>query len=447
MKVYIKTYGCQMNERDSEATAGALVARGYVMTDDENDADILIFNTCSVREQAERKAIGKIGILKRLKRQKPDIYIGIMGCMAQNRGQELLNTLPHVDFVVGTEQLHKLPEIMESVIAERHKELHLEEDYSVLTGLGEHHLEADRINAFIAITRGCNRFCSYCIVPHVRGREKSREISDIIEEAKALVASGIKEIMLLGQNVAAFGLGGDTNPPAPDVSPFADLLVELNKVEGLERIRFTSPYPSYFNDKLINTMAALPKVCHSVHLPLQSGADRILKKMNRQYTGEKYLEIAGKLKTAIPDITFSTDVIVGFPGETDEDFNATRHIMNTVGYDNAYIFKYSPRKGTPATEMEDQVPQKVKEERNQLLLGDLSKRVTAANAGYKGKVVEVLVEGPSKRNSERWCGRTSNNKVAIFDPTQETAIGDIVEVKVKRTTSMSLFGDIERRLR
>jgi len=436
-----------MNERDSEATAGALVARGYVITNDENDADILIFNTCSVREQAERKAIGKIGILKRLKRLKPDIYIGIMGCMAQNRGQELLDTLPHVDFVVGTEQLHKLPEIMESVIAKRHQELHLEDDYSVLTGLGEHYLESDRINAFIAITRGCNRFCSYCIVPHVRGREKSREISDIIEEAKALVAGGIKEIMLLGQNVAAFGLGGDINPPPPGVSPFADLLVELNKVEGLERIRFTSPYPSYFNDKLINTMAALPKVCHSLHLPLQSGSDRILKKMNRQYTGEQYLEIAGKLKAAIPDITFSTDVIVGFPGETDEDFNATRNIMNTVGYDNAYIFKYSPRKGTPAAEMEDQVPQKVKEERNQLLLGDLSKHVANSNAEYKGQTVEVLVEGPSKRNSERWCGRTSNNKMAIFDPAPEIAVGDIIEVKVKRTTSMSLFCDVERRLR
>ncbi|MBN2642263.1 MAG: MiaB/RimO family radical SAM methylthiotransferase, partial [Victivallales bacterium] len=242
MKVYIKTYGCQMNERDSEAVAGALSQRGYLISNDENDADILIFNTCSVRDQAERKAIGKIGILKKLKQKRPDIYIGIMGCMAQNHGAKLLKDLPHVDFVIGTEQLHQLPDILEAQIKERNKTLCVEEeDELIFTGLPEHYLESGRVNAYISITRGCNRFCSYCIVPHVRGREKSREVKDIIDEASKLVAAGIKEIMLLGQNVAAFGLGGDTNPPPPDVSPFADLLTELNHIEGLKRIRFTSP--------------------------------------------------------------------------------------------------------------------------------------------------------------------------------------------------------------
>lgn len=432
-----------MNERDSEAVAGALSQRGYLISNDENDADILIFNTCSVRDQAERKAIGKIGILKKLKKKRPDIYIGIMGCMAQNHGAKLLETLPHVDFVIGTEQLHQLPDVLEALIKERNKTLCVEEeDELIFTGLPEHYLESGKVNAYISITRGCNRFCSYCIVPHVRGREKSRDIDDIIDEASKLVAAGIREIMLLGQNVAAFGLGGDTSPPPPEVSPFADLLTELNRIEGLERIRFTSPYPSYFNDKLINTIAALPKVCRSVHLPLQSGSDRILRRMNRQYTGAQYLEIAEKIRHAMPDVSFSTDVIVGFPGETAEDFNATRTIMNQVGFDNAYIFKYSPRQGTPAADMEDQVPQEQKEERNQILLADLTERVATSNAKYKGQTVEVLVEGSSKRNESRWSGRTSTYKTVIFAPLPHVAPGDVVKVQIKRTTSMSLFGDI-----
>ena len=282
MKVYIRTYGCQMNERDSEAAAAMLSARGFTLTNDEEDADILIFNTCSVREQAERKAIGKLGILQRLKRRRPDIYIGVMGCMAQRRGGELLKKLPHVDFVIGTEQLHKLPEIIESEIASRHPEVRTESDHAVLTGLSSHLAEkSDSISAFIAIMRGCNRFCSYCIVPYVRGREKSRTIPDIVKEAESLVNAGIKEIMLLGQNVAAFGLDGKSTPPDPEVSPFGNLLRELDKLPGLLRIRFTSPHPAYFNLGLIKAIGECKKVCNSVHLPLQSGSDTILKAMNR----------------------------------------------------------------------------------------------------------------------------------------------------------------------
>ncbi|MDD3119362.1 MAG: tRNA (N6-isopentenyl adenosine(37)-C2)-methylthiotransferase MiaB [Victivallales bacterium] len=442
MKVYLKTYGCQMNERDSEAVAGMLAARGYEITAQEEDADILIFNTCSVRDQAERKAIGKIGILTRLKRRKPDIYIGIMGCMAQNRGQALLDELPHVDFVIGTGQLHRLPEILAGVIAQRHRELRVEEDHAVLTGMSTHFSRGNRISAYIAVTRGCNRFCSYCIVPYVRGREISREIADIKHEAIELVAQGVREIMLLGQNVAAFGLGGNINPPPPDVSPFADLLTELNDIPGLQRLRFTSPYPSYFNAKLIAAMAALPKVCHSLHLPLQSGSNAILRAMNRHYTAEQYLDIVGQLRRAIPDITFSTDIIVGFPGETETDFLATRRVMNEVGFDNAYIFKYSPRQGTVAATMLDQVPQQIKEERNHILLDDLNRRVAKHNAELRGQIVEVMVEGPSKRNCERWCGRTATNKMTIFDPAPGLEPGDLVQVKITRTTAMSLFGQL-----
>lgn len=443
MKIYIKTYGCQMNERDSEACAGMLVQSGHSIVNEEDEADVLIFNTCSVRELAERKAIGKIGIMKKLKKIKPDLIIGVMGCMAQNLGKSLLKQLPHVDFIIGTGQLHKLPEILNSITNERRQEVSVEESSDVLTGMSTHFYgRPNPMFAYVAITRGCNRFCSYCIVPYVRGREISRDIPDVVLEVKELVDSGVREIMLLGQNVAAFGLGGDTNPPAEGVSPFADLLAELNEIEGLRRIRFTSPYPSYFNDKLIDAIATLPKVCHNLHLPLQSGSNRILKLMNRHYTAEQYLKIVNKLKSRIPDITFSTDVIVGFPGETEEDFNATRDLMNIVDYDNAFIFKYSPRKGTPAAEMADQVPLETKEERNKLLLDDLALRSEKQNVALVGSTQEVLIEGPSKRNPRRWSGRASNAKMVIFSPEPGMQTGDLAKIKISRATRASLFGNI-----
>ena len=443
MKIYIKTYGCQMNERDSEACAGMLVQQGHSIVDTEEEADVLIFNTCSVRELAERKALGKIGIMKKLKKLNPGLIIGVMGCMAQNLGEELLKKLPHIDFLIGTGQLHKLPDMLRSVADERHQAALLEESPEVLTGMATHfHGREDPMFAFVAITRGCNRYCSYCIVPYVRGREISRDIPDVVQEVEELVKSGVREIMLLGQNVAAFGLNGDTNPPPEGVSPFADLLVELNKIAGLKRIRFTSPYPSYFNDKLIDAIASLPKVCHNLHLPLQSGSNRILKKMNRHYTAEQYLTIVNKLKSRIPDITFSTDVIVGFPDETEEDFNATRDLMNVVDYDNAFIFKYSPREGTPAAKMPDQIPLEIKEKRNDILLKDLAVRSERQNRELVGSMQEVLIEGPSKRNPERWSGRASNAKMVIFTPEPGMKIGDIARIKIHRATKASLFGDI-----
>ncbi|MDD5598188.1 MAG: tRNA (N6-isopentenyl adenosine(37)-C2)-methylthiotransferase MiaB [Victivallaceae bacterium] len=444
MKVFIKTYGCQMNERDTEAIAGMLARQGYSIVNDENAADILIFNTCSVREQAERKAIGKIGIMKKLKKQKPHLIIGIMGCMAQNLGEKLLQDLPHADFVIGTGRLHKLPETLALIRDERRQLSLLTGGKEILTSMDTHYRMANAkdYQAYIAVMRGCNRFCSYCIVPHVRGREFSREIGDVVAEAKGLAADGVREIMLLGQNVAAFGLGGDTNPPPEDCSPLADLLFELNKIDGLCRIRFVSPYPSYFTDKLISTMGALEKVCHNIHLPLQSGSDRILKKMNRQYTAGKYLEIVNKLRKAMPDITFSTDIIVGFPGETDEDFEATREMMKKVGYDNAFIFKYSPRRGTPAAAMSDQTVRDVKEERNQILLRELHDYTAVHNKNCIGSIQEVLVEGPSRRNDKRWSGKTGTFKVVVFEPDKNTQRGELVKVRIIRATSATLFGKL-----
>ena len=442
MKVFLKTYGCQMNVRDSEALAGMLAGEGHEIVSAEADADVMIFNTCSVREQAERKAIGKIGFMKKYKKLKPNLVIGVIGCMAQNRGEELLEKLPHLDFALGTGQLHRLPEIIAAVRNEHRRMAELQSSPAVLNAMGTHYStpETRPYSAFIAVTRGCNRFCSYCIVPYVRGREISRDMSDIIAEAQMLAASGVREIMLLGQNVAAYGWHGNVNPPPDDVSPFADLLTELVRIDGIKRIRFTSPYPTYFNAKLIRVMAETPKICRNVHLPLQSGSAAVLKAMNRQYTPEQYCAIASALRQAMPEITFSTDVIVGFPGETEDDFRATRAVMNEVGFDNAYIFKYSPRRGTKSAEQTDDVPQEVKEERNRILLEDLEARCIASNQAYVGKTVEVMFDGVSPRNAERYAGKTSTAKTVVFTPQPGLKPGDLVNIPIERAGRVTLFG-------
>ena len=440
MKIYIKTYGCQMNERDSEAMAAILLEKGHEIVTNEKVADVLLFNTCSVRDQAERKAVGKVGILKRLKKEKPDIFIGILGCMAQRKGDELLKELPHLDFVLGTDQLGILPDVIEKISKKREKLSLTETNTDLVKGLGLH-LSDNKVSEFISIMRGCDMFCAYCIVPYVRGREKSRPQDDVVLEAERLVQSGIKEITLLGQNISAYGLNQRSHT-RPENSPFAELLYKLNKIKGLERIRFFSPHPYFFNDKLINAIAELPKVCNNIHLPIQSGSDRILKKMNRRYDTAMYMDVVNKLKTKIPDVTFSTDVIVAFPGENDEDFLATRNLMNDVGFDNAYIFKYSPREGTPAAKSGDQILTSVKEERHRILLADLALRTTKHNQTLVDKTLDLLVEGPSKRNSERWTGRTTTNKVTIFDPCPSIKPGDLIQVKIDRSTSMTLFGEV-----
>ena len=429
-----------MNERDSDAMASQLKDQGHEIVFSEEEADALIFNTCSVRDAAERKAKGKIGYMKKLKAVKPGLIIGVAGCMAQRLGDKLLEELPHLDFVLGTGQLHTLPEKLEKISAERERFSETAPSPDVLTGMSGHF--SGGWHAEIAITRGCNRFCSYCIVPYVRGREISRSLEDVIDEAKTLVANGTKEILLLGQNVAAYGLNGDTRPPASGYSPFAELLDELDKIDGLLRIRYTSPYVTYFNDRLIETLARSKKVCHNIHLPLQSGSDRVLREMNRQYTRESYLAKVAELKAAIPDITFSTDVIVGFPGETDEDFAMTREVMNQVDYAQSFVFKYSPRPGAKSAEREDSVPEEVKEERNQILLGDLAARVEKRLASMKNQTVEVLVEGVSPRNPERWSGRTGTNIMVHFEPDEKIEQGTLRNVEIVQTNPVSLFGKL-----
>ena len=446
MNIYIKTYGCQMNERDSEALAGMLCARGHKIVPDEDSADVMIFNTCSVRDQAERKAVGKVSFMKKYKDRKPELIIGVIGCMAERRGESLLEEIKHLDFVLGTGKLHTLPDLIESLREKRLRRADTGPCNDVLTAMGAHYRPEGGSNVLgqIAITRGCNRFCSYCIVPYVRGREISREMEDILAEARMLAADGVREILRLGQNVAAYGMNGETASPAPEYSPFADLLAEMAKIDGLYRIRYTSPYPTYFNDKLIRTIAENPKVCRNVHLPLQSGSDRILKLMNRQYTADLYREIAGKLRRAMPDITFSTDVIVGFPGETEEDFRMTRDLMNEIGFDQSFIFKYSPRPGAKSAQEPDSVPQSVKEERDQILLADLAERTAKNMAAQVGTVQEVLAEGVSRRMAERWTGRTGGNRMIHFPPPEGVRPGDLLQIRVKRAGNVTLYGEVEK---
>ncbi len=440
MKIFIKTYGCQMNERDSEAVGALFVKAGHTLVESEYDADVLLFNTCSVRDAAERKAKGKIGYMRKLKQQKPDLIIGVTGCMAQRLGDQLLAELPHLDFVLGTGQIHRALETAESIAAERKRFANTDIAPEEIDMLGEH--GKNSWSAQIAITRGCNRFCSYCIVPYVRGREVSRSKESIIEEAKSLADSGVKEILLLGQNVAAYGLNGDIRPPKPGYSPFAELLEELNTIDGLERIRYTSPYVSYFNDRLIEALASCKKVCHNIHLPLQSGSDRILTAMNRQYTAQSYREKVAELRSAIPDLTFSTDVIVGFPGEEERDFELTRELMNEVGFEQAYVFKYSPRPGAKSALLADTVSEEEKLRRNNILLEDLDKRISAKLAALTGSIQEILCEGVSARNKERWTGRTGTNLVVHFEPDDSVKPGDLRQVEITASGSVSMFGKL-----
>ena len=440
MKIFIKTYGCQMNERDSEAAAAMFVKAGHCLTSAEEDADVLLFNTCSVRDAAERKAKGKIGYMRKLKQRRPEVIIGVMGCMAQRLGDELLAELPHLDFVLGTGQLHKVVETVESIAADRRRFADTVPSPGEIDLLGAH--GENSWSAQIAITRGCNRFCSYCIVPYVRGREVSRSMDSILHEAESLAASGVKEILLLGQNVAAYGLNGDIRPPRSGYSPFADLLEKLDAIPGLERIRYTSPYVSYFNDRLISALAGCSKVCHNIHLPLQSGSDRILRAMNRQYTAQSYREKVAELRSAIPDLTFSTDVIVGFPGETEEDFALTRALMNEIGFEQSYIFKYSPRPGAKSAALADTVSEEEKLRRNNVLLDDLQRRIGAKLAALVGSEQEILCEGVSARNAARWTGRTGTNFVVHFEPEGAVKVGDLRRVKIIGSGQVSLFGKL-----
>ncbi len=440
---HIRTYGCQMNERDSEALACLLQQHGLVEAAAEDQADLLVFNTCSVREQAERKAIGKVQLMKRLKRQRPDIRIGIIGCMAQNHGDSLLEQIPHLDFVLGTDQLHRLPDVLRKLDASPTPIALTDTSADILDKLAGHPEHAT--HAMVPVMRGCDRFCTYCIVPHVRGREKSRPAANIVAEVQSLADRGVRELLLLGQNITAYGVSEDRkrNGRWSGASHFAHLLGQLNAIDGLERIRFTSPHVRYMTDEFIDAVVDLPKVCESLHIPMQSGSNPILKAMHRGYTAEQFRERALKLREKCPQITFSTDIIVGFPGETEDDFDATVQLVRDIGFDMSYIFRYSARPGTAAEQLADNVPREVKEQRNQILLRELETYNTANNPRFEQHTVEILAEGPSKRNPDRWTGRTRTNKVCIFEPDTDCEPGQLHPLHVTRTTPSSLFGTLQ----
>ncbi len=445
-RVYIKTYGCQMNVRDSEAVAAMLRARGYQIVDKEAVADIVLLNTCSVRDLAEQKAIGKTSHLAKRKRKNPRFILGIMGCMAQNRGAELLDRLPDLDLVVGTQRFHHMPDYLDQLLGS-HEDgaprpssiLDIAEESDSQNTIKDHHVESGaQVSAFVSIMQGCNMSCAFCIVPKTRGEERSRPIEEIAREVEELAANGTREVTLLGQIVTSYGRR--VIPAVNGKSAFVQLLERLHEIDGIDRIRFTSPHPRGFNADLVQAYKDLPKLCEYVHLPLQSGSNRILKAMNRPYSREKYLQIVDSLREAVPDMYFSTDVIVGFPGETEEDFALTQELFEKVGYDMAYIFKYSVRSGTPAETMADQVSDTVKEARNQTLLQMLSKSSWERNRSLLGTHQEVLIEGPSKRGA-LYTGRNRGNRVVLFEA-NERLIGEMVQVQIDRVTASSLYGSI-----
>jgi tRNA-2-methylthio-N6-dimethylallyladenosine synthase len=444
--IYIKTYGCQMNERDSEQVAQMLIARGHTITAEAEEADVVLLNTCSVRDLAEQKALGKMGMLRALSRNRPVIY-GFLGCMAQSRGAALLREVPHLDLIVGTQKFHRVADYVDQAIERkwaarrddvRFSVVDVEEEQDSQSTIRDHLLGDKQVTAFVSIMQGCNMHCTFCIVPYTRGHERSRPPAEIVEEVRALVARGVKEVTLLGQIVNLYGR--HEFPSFDGKSPFVQLLDALQQTDGLERIRFTSPHPIGFRNDLIESFARLPKLVEHIHLPLQSGSNRVLKAMHRTYTAEKYISLVDRIRAVTPDIAITTDIIVGFPGESEQDYAKTRELVDRVGFDNAFVFKYSKRKGTPASQMEGQLPDSVKEERNQDLLELVNRWAKRRNEIFLGKTMEILCEGASKTNSDRLVGRTRGNKIVVFEGAREHT-GNLLNVRIHRCTGYTLYAE------
>jgi tRNA-2-methylthio-N6-dimethylallyladenosine synthase len=464
-KFFIKTYGCQMNERDSEQVAHSLIARGYERVSTENEADVVLLNTCSVRDMADQKALGKMGMLGRMAKERPHVVFGLLGCMAQARGASLLEKLPHVDLVVGTQKFHRVADYIDDLITRKngrarppgapHRAIDdvrfsivdVGEESGSQSTIREQPLAPRQATAFVSIMQGCNMHCAFCIVPQTRGAERSRTVDEIVSEVRGLVARGVKEVTLLGQIVNLYGRHEFAK--IDNKSAFVQLLEAMHAVEGLERLRFTSPHPIGFRDDLIDAIARLPKLAEHVHLPVQSGSNKILKAMHRTYTAEKYVDLVERIRAARPRIAITTDIIVGFPGETETDYEQTRALVEQVQFDNAFIFRYSPRQDTPAAVMAEQIDETVKEERNHDLLTLVNDLARRANERLIGSEVEVLCEGPSKTNPARLTGRTRTNKIVIFPPSPrlrragegaDELIGELVEIRIERATGFSLYG-------
>ncbi len=440
MKVYIETYGCQMNVSDSGKIVHLFANQDYQPTSDSRSADLIIINTCSVREKPELKLFSALGRYIPLKRQRPELVIAVGGCVAQQWGKKLLERCPGLDIVFGTHQLDSLPQLVAGV--RRSQKPASSTDFLACPGGLEVMARPDpkAVNAMVTIMQGCDNFCSYCIVPYVRGREYSRPSSAIIEEVRKLAEAGIKEVMLLGQNVNSYGL------KAPGEISFAELLGMVHEVEGIERIRFTTSHPKDMSDELISAFATLPKLCPSLHLPLQAGSDAVLKRMGRGYTAAVYLENVEKLRQVMPDVALTTDIIVGFPGESEADFQQTLMMLEKVGYDQIYSFKYSARPGTRAADYEDMIPDEEKRDRLarcQALQNKISQTLLLAQVG---KVSEVLVTGPSKRGEGEWSGRTPESRIVNFPApvsiSTKVVAGDIYRVKIVEAFKHSLKGEV-----
>jgi tRNA-2-methylthio-N6-dimethylallyladenosine synthase len=428
-RFHVTTFGCQMNAHDSERMRGMLTSLGYEEAAERAEADLILFNTCSIRESADSRFIAHLGEAKRLKSEAPDRVVGVGGCWAQSVKDEVFERFPFVDVAFGPGQIHRLAEFLtqDSLTAQGYFEF---EDFSG-------HLPAKRareFQAWVQISVGCNCACAYCIVPQTRGREVSRRPGELIEEIESLAAEGVREVTLLGQNVNSYG----RDLPKQERISFAELLGRVDAVEGIKRIRYTSPHPKDMREDVIRAHAELPALCEHIHLPLQSGSSRILKAMRRTYGRERYLDRVAQIREHVPDCALTTDIIVGFPGETEEDFAATLEVVGRVGYDGAFTFVFSPRRGTEAAAMEGQVPHPVKRERMERLVALVQRRARERAQRFVGRTVEVLVEGPSRTDPTRLRGRTGHNKTVNFEGTAEA--GEVVEVEIAEATSTTLRG-------
>ncbi len=439
-KFHITTFGCQMNEHDSETLAGMLLEKGYEKAADRKEANIVIFNTCSIRENADKRFFGTLGQLKKKKMEERENFtVCVCGCMMQQQHvvDAIKTKYPWVDVIFGTHNIHELPILLDNLYNEKQKQLSvLQDGGEIIEGLPSERMFKHK--AFVNIMYGCNNFCTYCIVPYTRGRERSRKPEDIIHEIKNLVVDGVKEVTLLGQNVNSYRGVSDGKQ---EICDFADLIYRINDIEGLERIRFMTSHPKDLSDKLIQAYRDCEKLCHYFHLPVQSGSSKVLREMNRRYTRESYLELIKKLREVDPDFTISTDIIVGFPGETEDEFNDTLTLCEEVRYDSAFTFLYSIRKGTPAAKYENQIPEEIKHERFNRLVDVINRISAEKNARYVGRIEKVLVDGPSKTNSRTYGGRTETFKLVNFRGSTDM-IGQIVNVRITGANTFSLEGEI-----
>ena len=430
-KVFFVTLGCQMNVYDSEVLKGILTQKGYSATSKPEEASLIIVNTCSVREHAEVRAIGRLNELSRYKLENPEVKLAVIGCMAQRLGEKFLKEVPALDLILGTEELFKLPDYLE----EKGEKPIVALSFSEQREIGSLPLRKNKFFSFVAISKGCENFCSYCIVPYVRGPEKNRKVSEIIREVQCLTESGCKEVSLIGQNVNSY---------KDDGNDFADLLKEVSRTD-IQRIRFMTSHPKDLSPKLIDAMSDLDKICKHLHLPLQSGSDKVLERMNRKYNTLDYLRLVELVKDKVESLSLTTDLIVGFPGETDEDFQKTLEMVQRIEFDSAFMFKYSPREGTQAFLLVDDVANEVKLERLQTLI-ELQKAISQKkNKGMIGRTEEVLIDGKSKRDKASWKGKGRSNKTVIISKGTDdrNLLGEIVKVKITDADSFTLFGEIE----